>query len=90
MLSKCANPSCKARFRSLREGKLFHFEVTQTERSKRGLWIVGAKRPPQSVEHYWLCSECATMMTLAHDLSGIRVVPLPINTRLHTRRAAAS
>lgn len=89
MLSKCANPTCKARFRSLREGKLFHFDVSSAERSTT-LRIVGGKKSPQKVEHYWLCADCSGMMTLAQSRSGITVVPLAAPTRLHIHRAAAS
>ncbi len=75
MISKCANPECGARFRYLRSGKLFHFEVTTSD-SKPG----DTKTPKKLVrklEHFWLCGECSTAFTLRHERSqGVVVVPI--------------
>ena len=51
MLAKCANPSCTASFRYLREGKLFRLELVSERR----------------YEHFWLCSDCCRTLTLAVD-----------------------
>jgi len=69
MLSRCANPECGKPFVKLREGRLFVVERADQAGSLR------RKRP--SIEHYWLCDECAITWTVAYDLThGISVVPL--------------
>jgi len=55
MLAKCSNPSCSARFRYLRNGKLFLLEsdpALTTGKSNR-------------VEYFWLCRDCCSTMTLS-------------------------
>jgi hypothetical protein len=70
MLSKCANPSCSAIFRYLREGTIFHVAAGPTHTKKNS--IAGTSRH----ERFWLCGECSPKMTVISDNSGIRVVPL--------------
>jgi hypothetical protein len=79
MLYKCANEACYTPFRRLREGKLFQVEteyfaekaVNGTRRARRG-------RPWRRVEHYWLCDQCASYVTLTFDRKrGVVTVPLP-------------
>lgn len=89
MISKCANPDCDARFRYLRSGKLFHFEVAvepvATKYSGTGLRPV-PKKAAQKVEHFWLCDECAASMTLKQDRAhGVIVIPV----KKHSQRATA-
>ena len=73
MLAKCANPTCSAPFRRLTEGKLFQVETQypyQDEKNAR-------KNRGAHVEHFWLCSECARLVTLAfHEERGLITVPL--------------
>jgi hypothetical protein len=80
MVSKCANPDCNTRFRYLRSGKLFRFEVgVKTTAPAKG------KKSPHKLEHFWLCQECASLMTLKYtDEEGLIVVPL------HPRKQRAS
>jgi hypothetical protein len=90
VLSKCANPECDARFRYLRSGKLFRFEVAVESETTRLKNISGARTPPKKpshrVEHFWLCGECAESMTLKNEKNeGVVVVPL----RKQSRRASA-
>lgn len=69
MLSKCANPSCDARFRYLGDGRLF-----QVERRN------GSSLPPSAhnVEHFWLCARCAATHTLQKAADGsVTVVEQP-------------
>lgn len=77
MLHKCANASCNAPFRRLREGKLFQVETE---------YFVGPgpasharrTRPARRVEHYWLCDACSPFVTLTFDRGrGVVAVPLP-------------
>ena len=81
MVSKCANPDCSATFHYLRDGKLFQLEVG----TPTGPQLVSRK--PHKLEHFWLCGECAPLLTLAVEPGG-RVVTVPVQRAL--RRAAAS
>ncbi len=70
MVSKCANPSCSAIFRYLREGKIFHVAT--------GPYVPEKDYASETFtrERFWLCGECSTKMTVISDSSGIHVVPL--------------
>ena len=60
MLSKCANPACFARFRTLRSGRLFQIEIKAVP--------TGPARSSPRTEYFWLCGECARVMKLVwHD-----------------------
>jgi hypothetical protein len=83
MLTKCANPICNARFRYLREGRLFKMDVPS-----RTLAYLAGKKPPRQVEHFWLCEDCAAQMTLAVGRNG-EVITVPL-AEPSVRRAAAS
>lgn len=61
MLAKCANPECSAVFRSTSEGKVYRTPV-----------VNGRKNA--DLEHFWLCSACAPMMTMVIEPSGRVVV----------------
>ena len=80
MLHKCANPSCSAPFRSLREGKLFlaenNFFVSGSTSSLR-------TRPRR--EHFWLCQECSGYLTLRFDTSQGVMMTVPIAERVESR-----
>lgn len=87
MLQKCANPSCTAPFRSLREGKLFLAE-TQPQGPSRP--FDGDRRKPRRREHFWLCDACSTHLTLRFDAErGMLTVPLAdyMSPRFLTRTA---
>jgi len=74
MLQKCANPSCTAPFRSLREGKLFLAETLPQDSSQP---FDGNRRKMRHREHFWLCNDCATQFTLRFDAErGMLTVPL--------------
>ncbi len=82
MLSTCANPTCRAPFQYLREGRLFKFELAS------GPELVGSRKFPRKIEHFWLCGQCAGKMTLAlQDQTHVIVVP---RRDYQFRRAAAS
>lgn len=85
MLSQCANSLCSKPFLRLREGRLFLVETgpptklgeNATPQSIRG------RTQQRQVEHYWLCSSCASQFTLIYDREhGVALQPL--------RRPAAS
>ena len=74
MLQKCANPSCTAPFRSLREGKLFLAETLPQDPNPP---FDGARRKLPRREHFWLCAACAAHFTLCFDADrGMLTVPL--------------
>lgn len=78
MISKCANPECEVRFRYLRSGKLFHFDVSTTEvrHGTAGTRSI-PKKLPHKIEHFWLCADCADSLTLKLDnKEGVIVVPI--------------
>ena len=77
MLHKCANPTCLNPFRKLSEGRLFLVEMEITDPIRR----VRARadgRVPHRIEHFWLCSDCAAVLTLTFERGqGVVTVPLP-------------
>lgn len=62
MVQKCANPSCSATFRRLRDGKLFVVEAPDNGR-------------PQ-LNYFWLCNSCSRTLTVAKKGNQSAVVPL--------------
>ncbi len=71
MLSKCANPTCRALFRYLHEGKLYVIgpkEALDWHKPK-------CSAKSGQVEYAWLCSACCLHLTIQTDEEfGIRVV----------------
>jgi len=68
MVDKCANSKCPQELRYLRDGKLFVFEVG-------GGRSVYGHALTRRLEHFWLCSACATRFTLKLGSRGIQLVP---------------
>ena len=83
MLTKCANPACNATFRYLRDGRVF-----KVERAPDQTPSIAGTKPPQLVEHYWLCDDCAVQMTLGIDFYG-NVITLPLEEPLEGRATAS-
>ncbi len=74
MLSKCANPDCSASFHYLGQGKLYEI---RPETAPAGPQLVAPKKAAGRAERFWLCNECASVMTLAVDPSrNIVLMPL--------------
>jgi hypothetical protein len=63
MVSKCFNPACSARFRSLAEGSVFRLEPDH-----------GFKSPTVDPEYFWLCEQCDSAMTLTLREDGIVII----------------
>ncbi len=63
MLAKCANPQCSHVFRYFGTGKLYRL----TDRQQHG-------KGANNLEHFWLCANCAPMMTIAVEPTGKPVV----------------
>ena len=61
MVSKCANPHCRAEFEYFSEGRIFEFT---------------SKTSPLTKEFFWLCAECSQSISLRESERGVRVVPL--------------
>ena len=79
MLSHCANPQCSKPFLRLGQGKLFLVESDGVAKSGelRAAPSPPMRFPPRRVERYWLCDQCALVLTLVHDRSqGIVLLPL--------------
>lgn len=78
MISKCANPRCRARFLYMHSGKLFRFEKEPKEDTQP---LMGfdptVRKHSQGVEFFWLCEKCAAQMTLTYRKgSGVTALPL--------------
>jgi len=75
VLHKCANPNCTNPFRKLSQGKLFLVDTQPLEQSatRRTRW---RSQPAQRVEYYWLCDQCAFVLTLSYERGrGVIAVP---------------
>lgn len=77
MLHKCANPTCLNPFRKLSEGRLFLVEMEVSDPAKR-MRARADGRVPHRIEHFWLCNDCAAVLTLTFERGrGVVTVPLP-------------
>jgi len=71
MLDKCANPTCSATFRRLRDGRVFVTEVEADYQSS-------ASGRAHQRQYFWLCNSCCrTMTVIAEKGKRVQVVPLP-------------
>ncbi len=86
MLSKCANPGCSASFLYLHQGKLFRLETSGNGDDTRGeVADSPGKHSSRRLEYFWLCDECASLMTVSFK-KGVGVMTRP----LFVARKAAS
>jgi len=67
VLSKCANPTCFARFRYLHVGRIFNVEI-KTNSSNHSL--------QPRIEHFWLCETCAQVLKVVWEDGGVTTRPL--------------
>lgn len=50
-------------------------EAADPSESERPTW---KGKPPRHIEHYWLCDQCASVLTLSFERGrGMITVPLP-------------
>src|SRR5271166_2958066 len=89
MLHKCANPQCAKPFRRLSEGRLFLLEsevsAATVGRAK------GEDRGGRRIEHFWLCDECAPVLTLSFEKGrGMVAVPRVGTAPIAVRQPVAS
>jgi len=69
VLSKCANPSCLARFHYLHQGRIFNIET--------GAISSDSNRPPtRRIEHFWLCEMCTQTLTVVLENGAVTTRPL--------------
>jgi len=80
VLSKCANPSCSNEFHYFGEGKVF--EVRANERLLNKAHAKTGKKL-KSTEHFWLCSGCASTLTIAMDAERNVIVIPRRQSRVH-------
>jgi len=68
MLARCANPSCRAEFVYLHEGKLFLLKSSggRGEFSSR----LNFSGQVEGLQYAWLCDQCATRYEVAIDSEG--------------------
>ncbi|PYX12916.1 MAG: hypothetical protein DMG84_18100 [Acidobacteria bacterium] len=86
MLSKCANPGCSASFLYLHQGKLFRLETSGNGDDTHGeVADPQGKHSSRRLEYFWLCDECASLMTVSFK-KGVGVMTRP----LFVARKAAS
>jgi hypothetical protein len=80
MLAKCANPGCSIPFLYLHHGKLFRWENRCVAGDTRPSFGADPeiKRPLVRVEFFWLCDDCARVVTLVKNGVGITVKPLAV------------
>lgn len=70
MLEKCLNPACSAKFRSLRDGRVFVKEVDGDSHDS-------GRKHSHKPAYFWLCGSCCrTMTVVAKDGSGVRLILL--------------
>jgi hypothetical protein len=69
VLSKCANPTCLARFHYLHEGRIFNIETGAVSSDGNG-------SPPRRIEHFWLCQLCAQTFTVVLENGVVTARPL--------------
>jgi hypothetical protein len=85
MLYKCANEACSVPFRKLREGKLFQVETEYFGQTAESPANGRRNRPWRWIEHYWLCDQCSSFVTLTFDRErGVITVALPNGTGRRT------
>jgi hypothetical protein len=84
MLHKCANPTCPRPFRSLNHGKLFLIEIDHpVALPPHGAGAIRKERSVRRTERYWLCDDCASLLTLTFQRGrGMVTVPLPVRNTL--------
>ncbi len=70
MLSKCANPTCFARFRYLHQGRIYKVRMP----------LDRAGNSHHKVENFWLCDRCSQVykMVLENGVVSTRLLRLQL------------
>src|ERR1700674_2353921 len=89
MLYKCANTACVNLFRSMSEGKLFQIQMAAQPVFRTRTMKTRRHRASPSFEHYWLCDNCSSVLTLTFaSKSGLTTVPLPVLSNKNSKSKA--
>jgi len=81
VVEKCLNPTCSAKFRTLRDGRVFVREVDGCSHEN------GEHR--HQVGYFWLCGSCCRTMTVVTEKGmDARAVPLPSAATAIARKAS--
>jgi hypothetical protein len=75
MVSKCANPGCSANFLYLHQGKLFRLDWGDDPRM--GVADPQGKNSSRHIEYFWLCDDCASVMTVSFK-KGVGITTQPL------------
>ncbi|HUN88473.1 MAG TPA: hypothetical protein VMU28_06760 [Terriglobales bacterium] len=75
MLSRCANPECKAPFRYLKEGQMFVAEWANPGDTCDLTDTMGSSERWARREMFWLCNTCSRTLTLTVKGSDVIAVP---------------
>lgn len=78
MTAQCANPACSIPLRFLNAGRLFQFEIRPkpVEREIEPNPAEPSALASQKIQHFWLCGQCASRLTLVFDaLRGVVIAP---------------
>lgn len=67
MLSHCLNPSCRALFRYMDDGRIFQVE--------RRTAMPGTSELQRLVEYYWLCGPCSQKLKVVVENGNVSTVP---------------
>jgi len=78
MLAHCVNQECGELIHSLAEGRLFQFEIVSISLSANDdMRDSFDEKPYSQTAQFWLCSHCATAVTLVLEASmGLKILPL--------------
>ena len=84
MIENCFNPTCSARFRTLRDGRVFVSEVedgSQDDHSGRS----------HQLGYRWLCGSCCRTLTIVAEKGrGARLMPRPAVATLFSEKPASA
>jgi hypothetical protein len=76
VVSKCANPNCRAPFRYLREKALFPFETNYNSGPPVGIENIGiGRKGPRRLESFWLCANCSSSLIVRIVRGKVEIVP---------------
>ena len=76
MVSKCANPACRATFLNLRSGKVYVIRRHATSYTGMRSARLDFSEVLDQVHYAWLCASCCRTMTIQTNSGGeILVVP---------------
>lgn len=82
MVSNCANPKCGKPLHYLRDGRIFVFDVQNSNAATDG-------KKSRHLEHFWLCGPCSQTFAMEQSTEGVRLIPRP-GVRIRAERSMAT